>query len=237
MSLEDLEDESESDYDDDDEDEYDLSPDEDEMLLDDDSEADELDDLNGRIEEIQYELPRSSANCDSNEDTSAKSKKRPREESEETPQLVDTSVTKTEEKPISKSQKKKLKKQKLAEEAQASAGSEKKVQFSPELEKGPTRSESKSTEPGKPALTKSEGDKKGKVAKVTLDKGVVIDEHTIGTGPKAKAGSKLGIRYVGKLSKNGKEFDKNTKGKPFRFTLGKGEVIKGRGPSSLSTYH
>ena len=34
------------------------------------------------------------------------------------------------------------------------------------------------------------------------------------------------MRYVGKLE-NGKIFDSNTKGKPFSFRLGKGEVIKG----------
>jgi FK506-binding nuclear protein len=34
------------------------------------------------------------------------------------------------------------------------------------------------------------------------------------------------MRYIGKL-KNGKVFDSNTKGKPFSFRLGKGEVIKG----------
>lgn len=34
------------------------------------------------------------------------------------------------------------------------------------------------------------------------------------------------MRYIGKL-KNGKQFDANTKGKPFSFRLGKGEVIKG----------
>jgi hypothetical protein len=50
---------SESEYDDEDgEYEYDLSPDEEELLLDDeDSEEDELDDLNGRIEEITYRIP------------------------------------------------------------------------------------------------------------------------------------------------------------------------------------
>ena len=34
------------------------------------------------------------------------------------------------------------------------------------------------------------------------------------------------MRYVGKLQ-NGKVFDSNTKGKPFSFKLGAGEVIKG----------
>lgn len=34
------------------------------------------------------------------------------------------------------------------------------------------------------------------------------------------------MRYVGRLQ-NGKQFDANTKGKPFAFKLGKGEVIGG----------
>lgn len=34
------------------------------------------------------------------------------------------------------------------------------------------------------------------------------------------------MRYIGKLQSNGKVFDSNTKGKPFSFKLGKGEVIK-----------
>ena len=34
------------------------------------------------------------------------------------------------------------------------------------------------------------------------------------------------MRYIGRLS-NGKIFDQNTKGAPFSFKLGKGEVIKG----------
>lgn len=34
------------------------------------------------------------------------------------------------------------------------------------------------------------------------------------------------MRYIGKLASNGKVFDSNTKGKPFYFKLGRGEVIK-----------
>ena len=50
---------SESEFDEDDDELYDLSPDEDELLLEDDydeddEEEDELDDLDGRIEEIAY---------------------------------------------------------------------------------------------------------------------------------------------------------------------------------------
>ncbi|CCO29472.1 peptidylprolyl isomerase [Rhizoctonia solani AG-1 IB] len=60
----------------------------------------------------------------------------------------------------------------------------------------------------------------------TLPGGVVIEDKTVGSGSAAKSGKKIGMRYIGRL-KNGKVFDSNTKGKPFFFTLGKGEVIKG----------
>jgi len=161
------------------------------------------------------------------------SKKRIREDSEETPQLVDTAGKPSEAdgKKLSKSEKKKLKKQKLQALAEGTtpAGPEKKVQFSPELEKGPTPSSSKPSEPAKPAIssqTKTEA-KSAKKERITLENGVVIEDYKIGTGLRAKKGTKLGVRYIGKLVKGGKEFDKNTKGKPFRFVLGKGEVIKG----------
>jgi FK506-binding nuclear protein len=154
-----------------------------------------------------------------------KGKKRPlqedAEDADEAPKLVDTSK-------LSKSQKKKLKKQKREEESDKTNGSaEKKVQFASKLEQGPTATQkSPSAEPPKPVLTTATSEK-GKKEKMTLASGVVVEEHTVGKGKKAANGAKLGIRYIGKLAKNGKEFDKNTKGKPFRFTLGKSEVIKG----------
>jgi len=63
--------------------------------------------------------------------------------------------------------------------------------------------------------------------KKTLQNGLVIEDIEVGTGAKAKAGKRVGVRYIGKLAKNGKVFDKNTKGAVFKFNLGKGEVIKG----------
>jgi len=156
-------------------------------------------------------------------------KKRPREDSEEAPKLVESASQPTEQ--LTKSQKRKLKKQKLAEatQKQTTPTSEKKVQFSNDLEKGPTPPSAKPSEPPKPAMltSKSGSGKVAKREKISLASGVTIEDHTIGTGSKAKNGSKLGIRYVGKLAKGGKVFDKNTKGTPFRFVLGKGEVIKG----------
>lgn len=109
--------------------------------------------------------------------------------------------------------------------------SKKAVQFAPELEQGPTAAKG---EAAKPALSPAAAVEKKKEKK-TLANGVVIDEHAVGKGKKAVNGTKLGIRYIGKLAKNGKEFDKNTKGKPFRFVLGKGEVIKGIPPLNPSS--
>ncbi|TPX68737.1 hypothetical protein SpCBS45565_g02915 [Spizellomyces sp. 'palustris'] len=65
-----------------------------------------------------------------------------------------------------------------------------------------------------------------KSTKKTLGNGLVVEDVTVGTGTKAKAGKKVGVRYIGRLT-NGKVFDSNTKGSPFIFRLGAGEVIRG----------
>jgi peptidylprolyl isomerase len=53
-------------------------------------------------------------------------------------------------------------------------------------------------------------------------------ELVVGTGPEAKAGDSVTVNYVGVLYKDGKKFNASWEtGKPFTFTLGKGEVIKG----------
>ena len=61
----------------------------------------------------------------------------------------------------------------------------------------------------------------------TVAHGVTVEDRKEGTGPSVKNGSKVSIRYVGKLQSNNKQFDANTKGKPFNFTVGKGDCIKG----------
>ncbi|GJN90973.1 hypothetical protein Rhopal_003987-T1 [Rhodotorula paludigena] len=60
----------------------------------------------------------------------------------------------------------------------------------------------------------------------TLAGGLEVTDAKTGSGPAAKKGSKVGMRYIGKLE-NGKVFDSNTKGAPLTFNLGRGEVIKG----------
>lgn len=57
--------------------------------------------------------------------------------------------------------------------------------------------------------------------------GVEIKDIKIGTGPEAKNGKFVHVYYQGKLKQNGKMFDSCLSGKPFKFRLGSGEVIKG----------
>ena len=65
---------------------------------------------------------------------------------------------------------------------------------------------------------KEEKEKKGKkVADEPKTKelpgGIKIKDSKVGTGPQAKKGNTVLMRYIGKLQ-NGKVFDKNVKGKP-----------------------
>lgn len=91
---------------------------------------------------------------------------------------------------------------------------EKKVEFKKNLEEGPSKKATK------------EAAKETKPKTQALEGGIIVEDRVIGQGKTAKRGSKVGMRYIGKL-KNGKVFDKNTSGKPFNFNLGRGEVIKG----------
>ncbi|CAH2351099.1 FK506-binding protein 3 [[Candida] railenensis] len=124
----------------------------------------------------------------------------------------------------------------------AKSDDKKSVQFTKELEQGPTGStlvEKKETKKEKKERAKKEAaaavaketaesgePKDKKYPTKTLLGGVIAEDRKLGKGPQAKSGNKVGIRYIGKL-KNGKVFDKNTSGKPFSFGLGKGECIKG----------
>ena len=61
----------------------------------------------------------------------------------------------------------------------------------------------------------------------TLAGGVTIKDTKEGYGPVAKKGKQVNVYYSGRLKQNGKQFDSCTSGKPFKFRLGAGEVIKG----------
>ncbi|BGP62859.1 peptidylprolyl isomerase fpr3 [Rhodotorula toruloides] len=165
-------------------------------LIDDDEEDDE--DMEDAADRIQeIEEPKKAA-----------SKKRP---ADETPAGADDStVSAASVAGLSKNQKKKLAKKQKAENGEAVA---------------PAAEEKKAAEPKKAEAKKDEPKKDTRKTQV-LAGGLEITDFKEGTGPAAKAGSKVGMRYIGKLD-NGKVFDSNTKGAPLVFNLGRGQVIKG----------
>jgi len=63
-----------------------------------------------------------------------------------------------------------------------------------------------------------------------LDRGnseLVVEDLTIGSGTAAAAGDQLTVHYAGILT-DGTQFDSSvTRGQPFTFTLGRGQVIAG----------
>lgn len=195
---------------DEDEEDYDLSPDEDELGIDEDEESDDLDQLEDpRVTEVESdeEAPKL---------VDAKGKNKRAAESDDEAGLDDMMAKETKAKRtngeagLSKKQLKKLKKNDgqaaTADQKQDSKGtkeskegkakSDKKVQFAKNLEQGPTPSPQEK----KPA------EKATGTLGVKEVKGVKIDDKKLGSGPVAKAGNSVAMRYIGKLE-DGKVFD------------------------------
>ncbi|KAL2352099.1 hypothetical protein BJ546DRAFT_238735 [Cryomyces antarcticus] len=216
------------------EDGYDLPPDEDE--LDSEDELDELEDPRvTQVESEEEEAPKLVKAA-----KKGKNKRAAEESEDEEAGGLDALISKSikpeaatnGEAKLSKKQLKKLKNN--AGEAVAAenktgkkdeispAKSDKKVQFAKNLEQGPTPSPKVDAKTDTAKTDKP----KGSLGVKTVQ-GVKIDDKKLGTGPAAKKGDRVGMRYIGKLEKDGKVFDSNKKGKPFTFKLGSGEVIKG----------
>lgn len=101
-------------------------------------------------------------------------------------------------------------------------------------------SDSSTTSPSTAASTEeaaapkeAESTKQKTAPKVTVPKGAPPKELEVkdleeGTGAAAKTGDVVSVNYVGVNYKSGKEFDASwSRGEPFTFTLGAGEVIPG----------
>ncbi|KAL3373557.1 hypothetical protein AABB24_005505 [Solanum stoloniferum] len=111
-----------------------------------------------------------------------------------------------------------------------------------DTEKKKKKKKNKKNQQDGKAVTEVEKDKKNESHEVqeenagtkpsharTFGNGLVIEELAMGKpdGKKASPGKKVGVRYIGKLKKNGKIFDSNIGKRPFEFRLGIGQVIKG----------
>lgn len=139
-----------------------------------------------------------------------------------------------------------VKKEDAATAKDSPVKSDKKVQFAKNLEQGPASSPATLKGDGKEKTgtdPKKEETKPKASLGVKVVQGVKVDDKKLGKGPAAKKGSRVGMRYIGKL-KDGKVFDcgcassvmeavdanklpANKSGKPFSFTIGDGSVIKG----------
>ncbi len=192
-------DEEEDDDEEDSDDEYDLPPGIDLAEDDSDEMSDELDDIDGvpRIKEIDTDDEEAPKLVQAKK---GKNKRAAEEEAEGLDELMAK-----DEKKLSKKQLKKLKNNQgepVAAEAKAkespAAKGDKKVQFAKNLEQGPTG-------PAKDKPENKAADKKGAVG-VKVVQGVTVDDRKVGTGRTAKAGDRVGMRYIGKLQ-NGKVFD------------------------------
>merc|ERR1711956_203017 len=63
--------------------------------------------------------------------------------------------------------------------------------------------------------------------KRTLKGGIQLEDLMVGNGPEATGKKIIGMYYEGKLMSNNIVIDSRLCGKPFKFRLGTGEVIKG----------
>lgn len=223
---------------DEDSDDYDLSPDEDELGDEESDELDGLEDPRITEVDSEVEAPKL-VKKDKLEPVQKGRNKRSAEESNEEPATLDAIIDKSlepadssaaAEPKLSKKQLKKLKNnagkaveavvdnKDVKEDESSTPKNDKKVQFAKNLEQGPSGA-TKDTKPGKDVEQEPKGDvKPGKQEKEkskaslgvkTLQNGLKIDDRKLGTGPAAKKGDKVGLRYVGKLE-NGKEFGGKT---------------------------
>jgi len=78
----------------------------------------------------------------------------------------------------------------------------------------------------KPAADKASADKPATEKKTTTASGLTITIVEEAKNPGAMPGDIVWMHYTGKLS-TGEQFDSSAGQKPFKFTLGKNEVIKG----------
>ena len=224
----------ESDSEDDEDEDYEVGPDLDE-LYDDEAESDELDDIDDpRITELESEDEVEVPKLVKTEQESKKGKnKRAAEDSDEPASLDDimakslkpeVPATNGEQK-LSKKQLKKLKTNAgKAVDATAPATNEtkteakdakvdgaeakdKKVKFAKNLEQGPSGTTAPSAaENEKKADIKKDAEKLKATLGVKMVQGVKIDDKKLGSGPAAKKGDKVTMRYIGKLD-SGKVFD------------------------------
>lgn len=102
--------------------------------------------------------------------------------------------------------KKKLKKEKDKKEKKSAEKDRLKATLSEVLNGGPDMESNKSTQ---------------------NIQGMIVTDEEVGDGRIVKGGDRVTVHYTGKLTRNDKIFDSSVGKHPFRFRLGKGDVIRG----------
>lgn len=133
-----------------------------------------------------------------------KSLKRPREDAT---MEVDTET-------LSKNAQKKLNKKLKAEGGKAVASGDSVEKKDDDEKKGDKKSK-KEKKKDKAEKADEAAPEKKKSTITTLEGGLKVNEKVVGTGPTAKKGNTVGMRYIGKLA-DGSIFDKNVSGKAVR---------------------
>ena len=220
---------------DDDEEDYDLSPDEEELDDDEEDELDALEDpritevATDDEEEEAPKLIKADKKESKKESKKGKNKRPAADSDDEEPAGLDDIMAKSlkpadpvtnGETKLSKKQLKKLKNNageavaaenknaKKAEPSSIDSPNSKKVQFAKNLEQGPsgTTANEKTKSSTSGAGEKKDEDKTKATLGAKTVQGVKIDDKKLGTGPAAKKGNKVSMRYIGKLQ-DGKVFD------------------------------
>ncbi|XP_059611441.1 46 kDa FK506-binding nuclear protein [Phlebotomus argentipes] len=93
------------------------------------------------------------------------------------------------------------------------------------LENGVAQKKDKKQQKPETKGAKEPQQKAGK--KTVLQGGVMVEELKVGDGPEAKQNKKVVVYYEGRLKSNNKVFDSCKAGNGFKFTIGRGEVIRG----------
>lgn len=199
-----------SEFDSEDEDAYNLDEVSSDVEVEVDVDEADLEEDAGRFEELEDEKMDVAKPVEKDD---KKSLKRPRE----------SDATETDEAKLSKSQKKKLAKKLKAEGGNAAPPPTEKPREEGKKEEKKQKKDKKETNEKEGEAKSKDSDKK---QSRVLEGGVKVRDVKIGNGKMAKKGDKVSVRYIGKLT-NGTIFDKNTKGTPFAFTIGAGDVIKG----------
>ncbi|KAL4227672.1 hypothetical protein ACF0H5_013108 [Mactra antiquata] len=228
----------EADSDDDDDDE------EDDIDFEDEEEDDDDDGSDEEMEKKVKQTPKSekkkqvqtpTMNGKKVEQNKAQKQQTPEQKKQQTPKPAQKEATADTPGPDGDQSAKKKKKKKKNKNKDKDGDQNKSVAGTPQPQKQQQSQQTPKQQQQTPKQQQNQGktpqgkqDKGGKTpSKKVLAGGIIAEDIVQGQGNTVSKGKMAHVYYVGKLQKDGRQFDSCTSGKPFKFKLGKGEVIQG----------